>query len=242
MKKYFLLLIASTLITSIATAMDYGFPTAKAKSYLVVGIAGFKTGRDNPEDIYSSKIGKGSEDSGVWSHLETYSHKRIFKTVYLTHYSKDSELKAVINLALDSDGNCRSDLGLIFMVNSWGAKVSQRLARQYYEKCQTLPHLTVMIEGVSKPTPLSYTKSIYAYNCVNYYQLQSNLHGAPIANCKNILMPSEGSEKELFMNHIRVEWKASDLGRTLIDQFLSNKLDLTFVKDKYGVDYESDLD
>ena len=75
------------------------------------------------------------------------------------------------------------------------APKSKELALLYYEKCQTLPHLTIMIEGVSKPTPLPYIKSIRAFNCVNYYQPQSNLHSAPIANCKNKLMPNSGKEK-----------------------------------------------
>lgn len=237
-----LTVVASTLILSESHANTLEGPSAKSKKYLVVAIAGFKTGRDNPEDIMSSKIGKGSEVSGVWSYLEKNYHHRIFETVYLTHYSKDSELNSVLKLLEDKNGLCRKDLGMIFMVNSWGAKISQKLARQYFLKCQTLPHLTIMIEGVSKPTPLPYTKSILAFNCVNFYQLQSSLHGAPIANCHNILMPSDGSGSEVFMNHIRVEWYASDKGRTLINEFLNDKLGLTFVRELYDVDFTTDLE
>lgn len=241
MKKIILSLILAIITLLSVHADEIEVPTIKARSYVIVGIAGFKTSRNNAEDIYSSTLGKGAEASGVWSNLEEYTHKRIFKKAYLTHFSKDSELSSIIKLFQNNNGTCKAELGLILMANSWGAKMSQALAQLYYEKCQSLPHLTIMIEGVSKPTPFPYDKSIKAFNCVNFYQLQSKLHGAPIANCQNILMPPASDRDQWFMNHIRVEWYGSAKGIKTIEQYLDDKIGTMFVKDEYGIDFENEL-
>lgn len=244
MKKSIITIVLTIISLSmgVARAGQIALPIIKAKSYVVVGIAGFKTSRDNAEEIYSSTIGKGGEPSGVWTYLERFSHKRIFKKAYLTHFSNDSELNSLLRLFQNDDGTCKAEIGLILMVNSWGAKMSQTLARLYFEKCQTLPHLTIMIEGISKPTPFPYDKSILSFNCVNFYQLQSKLHGAPIANCQNILVQPASDRGQWFMNHIRVEWNASIEGRNIIARYLDNKIGAMFVKDEYGIDFDNELD
>ena len=70
MKKIILLSIMVLTITH-AWALESVEPTKHASSYLVVSISGFKTGRDksDSENIYSNKIGKNSEDSGVWTNI-----------------------------------------------------------------------------------------------------------------------------------------------------------------------------
>ena len=241
MKNLFLI---SLLIFNIsnAIAIDYTEPTTHAKSYLLVAVAGFKTGRDkaDSENIFSNKIGKDSEDSGVWSNINT-NHRKIFKTVYLSHYSKDSELESVLKLTEDSNGICKKDQGLIMMVNSWGAKVSQRLAGQYFKKCSILPHLTVLIDGVSKPTPFAYDKPILALNCLNYYQKSSKLQGTSIENCRNTELKFGDGKTDLFNAHIHAEWDASAKANTIVNDYLSGKLNVMFLRNLYGIDFRTGL-
>ena len=88
--------LVASLLSFNAFALDLEVPVEHKKSYLLVAVSGFKTGRDkaDSENIFSNKIGKGSEDSGVWSNINR-RHKKISNTVYLTHYSKNSENKAL---------------------------------------------------------------------------------------------------------------------------------------------------
>ncbi len=241
MKNLFLLPLMVFIINN-AFAAEFVEPSAHAKSYLLVAVSGFKTGRDkaDSENIFSNKIGKDSEDSGVWSNINT-SHKKIFKTVYLSHYSKDSELNSVLKLTEDSSGKCKKDQGLIMMVNSWGAKVSQKLAGLYLKKCGILPHLTILIDGVSKPTPFAYDKPILALNCINYFQKSSKLQGTSIENCKNNELTYGDGKTDLFNAHIHAEWDASSKAQRTINDYLSDKYPVMFVRDLYGVDYRNGL-
>ena len=234
------LLIALTLVGS-AFGADYVEPSAHADKYLLVAVSGFKTGRDKSEseDIFSNIVGKGSEASGVWTYMNI-NHEKIFKTVYLSHYSKDSELKSVMNLAVDEKGECKKKQGLIMMVNSWGAKMSQKLADMYLQKCGQLPNLTILIDGVSKPTPFAYDKPIRALNCVNFYQQSSTLKGTSIENCYNVLS-NYNTGSDLFNAHIHLEWDASKRGNSIIEQFLDGKLPVMFVRDIYQIDYRKGL-
>lgn len=215
-------------------------PLEHAKSYLVVGISGFRTGRDNPEDVLSKAIGKSFEPSGAWSNLNT-NNKKIYKNAYLTHFSKDSEINSVLKLIEDKDGHCKKDVGLIMMINSWGAKTSQKLAKSYLDKCGTLPYLSVLIEGVSKPTPFSYDKSLLTFNCVNYYQTLSKLRGGPIENCRNIELEHSGDGLDLFNGHIEAEWAGSASGQRTIEAYLNGELPVMFVRDQDGIDYRQGL-
>lgn len=241
MKKLFLLPLLVFTINNAFTS-EFIEPITHAKSYLLVAVSGFKTGRDkkDSENIFSNKIGKGSEDSGVWSNINT-SHKKIFKTVYLSHYSKDSELDSVLKLTEDSNGICKKEQGLIMMVNSWGAKVSQKLAKLYLKKCGILPHLTIIIDGVSKPTPFAYDKPILALNCINYFQKSSKLQGTSIENCKNIELTYGDGKTDLFNAHIHAEWDASGKARAIVNDYLSGKYSVLFLRDLYGVDYRNGL-
>ena len=225
-----------------AWALESVEPTKHASSYLVVSISGFKTGRDksDSENIYSNKIGKNSEDSGVWTNINIY-HPKIVKTVYLSHYSKDSELDSVMKLVVDESNNCKTDQGLIMMVNSWGAKISQRLAARYLKKCGILPNLTILIDGVSKPTPFAYNKSILSLNCVNFYQHSSKLHGNSIENCSNTELKYGDGKKDLFNAHIQAEWDASEKGASIIQSYLDGKLPVMFLRDLYYIDYRKGL-
>jgi hypothetical protein len=211
-------------------------PNKHAKSYLVVGISGFKTGRDNPSDISSRTVGKNSEPSGAWENLNT-TNINIYKNAYLTHYSKDSEINSVLKLLEDSNGNCKKDVRLIMMINSWGAKVSQKLAHKYHKKCGTLPYLSILIEGISKPTSISYKKSLLSFNCVNYYQTLSKLHGAPIENCKNIELDYRSNGMDLFTAHILTEWSGSARGQVIIEKYLDGTLPVMFTRDQDGIDF-----
>jgi hypothetical protein len=167
-------------------------------------------------------------------------HPKILKTAYLSHYSKDSELKSVMKLALDENGECKKNLGLIMMVNSWGAKMSQKLSDMYREKCGMLPHLTILIDGVSKPTPFAYNKPIRALNCVNFYQQSSKLQGTSIENCNNVLS-NYNTGSDLFNAHIHLEWDASKKGSGIIQQYLDEKYPVMFVRDFYQIDYKKGL-
>lgn len=237
---YFTLLFA---MTTHAWALDFEAPTLHSKKYLVVGVSGFKTGRDKEEtdNILSNLIGKGFEPSGAWENLPT-RHKKIFKNAYLTHFSSEREIDSVLSLILDENKECKKDVGLIMMINSWGAKTSQKLAKKYLEKCGTLPALSILIEGVSKPTPLSYDKPIMAFNCVNFYQRLSKLKGTAIANCHNNQIRYESDKMDLFMAHIHAEWDGSSKGQRIILDYLDEKLPVMFVRDLYGVSYQEGLE
>lgn len=241
MKTFILPIFLFTLMGN-AWSLDFDIPSEHAKKYLVVGVSGFKTGRDRSEseNILSNKIGKDSEPSGAWENLNT-RHKKILKNAYLTHYSTNAEIDSVIKLALDENGECLKDTGLIMMVNSWGAKTSQKLAQKFLKKCGQLPALTVLIEGVSKPSPIAYDKPIYSLNCVNFYQTDSSLHGAPIANCHNTKLSFPSDKTDLFNAHIHAEWKGSARGQEIIQDFLNERLSVTFVRDM-GIDTQKGLD
>lgn len=241
MKNLLQLLLFCLLIPN-SWAADFSEPVSHSKSYLLVAISGFKTGRDkaDSENIYSNKIGKGSEDSGVWTNINT-SHSKIFKTVYLTHYSKDSEVNSVLKLFEDGQGVCKKDQGLIMMVNSWGAKISQKLASLYLKKCGILPHLTILIDGVSKPTPFAYDKPIMAFNCINFYQRSSKLQGTSIENCKNRELSYNDAKIDLFYAHIHAEWDASSRAKLLIQDYLSGRLPVMFLREQDGIDYRIGL-
>ncbi len=241
MKKLKFVLIAGLLSLN-SYALDLEVPSAHKASYLLVAVSGFKTGRDkaDSENIFSNKIGKGSEDSGVWSNINK-RHKKISNTVYLTHYSKNSELDSVMRLTLDENGECKKSQGLIMMVNSWGAKMSQKLAERYLKKCGTLPDLTILVDGILKPTTAAYTDSILAFNCVNYYQLVSKLHGNTIENCKNHEV-GFNRKSDLFNAHIETEWYGSDKAQQLIEKYLNRELAPMFTKELYDIDYQKGLD
>ncbi len=238
------LLLLALLVASLnhALALDYVEPKTHSKSYLLVAVSGFKTGRDkaDSENIFSNKIGAGSEDSGVWSNMNV-SHKKISKTVYLSHYSKDSELSSVLKLTEDSSGKCSKDQGLIMMVNSWGAKMSQKLAASYLKKCGKLPDLTIIIDGVSKPTPFAYDKPILAFNCINFFQKSSKLQGAEIENCWNNEIKYNDGKPDLFNAHIHTEWDASSRAKIIINDYLNGKLPVMFIRDQIGIDFRSGL-
>ncbi len=222
-------------------ASDFTEPTKHAEKYLLVAVSGFKTGRNSSEEgnIFSNRIGKGFEESGVWDNMNTL-HPKIFKTVYLTHFSKNAELQEVMKLVTNDKGECKENQGLIMMVNSWGAKMSQKLASMYLKKCNRLPHLTIMIDGVSKPTPFAYDTPILAFNCMNFYQQSSNLQGAPIENCHNILSVYK-NERDLFYSHINLEWSASRKGYDIIQDYLNDKLPVMFARDLHHADYKKGL-
>ncbi len=223
-------------------ALEVDLPTTLPQSYVVVGVSGLKTGRskEDAHNIFSKELGPTMESSGAWNNLPT-RHKKIVRNAYLTHFSTDEEINAVLNLTLDQNNNCRENLGLIMLVNSWGAITSQKLAKQYLKKCKKLPLLTILIEGVSKPTPFPYRKSLLAHNCVNFYQTQSSLQGGSIENCKNYEIDYSSSSKSLFNTHIHAEWEGSEKGKVIIEDFMSGKLPLLFVKEIHGIDNETGL-
>lgn len=241
MKKIIFILLTTFLANAAHTA-NHEVPFSRPKQFVVIAVSGLKTGRDSGEElnIISNKIGKSMEPSGAWENLPTH-HKKILKNAYLTHFSTEDEIQSALRLLLDSEGSCLEDTGLILMVNSWGAITSQKLAAAYNKKCQKIPLLTVLIEGVSKPTPFAYKKSILAHNCINFYQTKSSLKGGPIANCKNHEFEYASSAKSLFNTHIHAEWDGSQKAKQIIEQYMDGKLPLYFVRDLYNVDTEAGL-
>ena len=233
------LLFALTFLSASAFALDY--PEKLPSRFVVIGISGLKTGRDDKEkeNIFSKKLGPTMEQSGAWDNLPT-THNKILKNAYLTHFSTSKEIDSALKLMLDENNKCLPDTGLILLVNSWGTINSQKLAQKYFKKCGQLPLLTVLIEGIAKPTPFAYNKSLFAFNCVNFYQSKSTLQGGPIENCHNVHLEYSG-EQSLYYSHIHAEWEGSEQGKKIIEQFMSGRLPLNFVKEQFGIDFDRGL-
>jgi hypothetical protein len=204
--------------------------------YVLVGVSGYKTIRDKKEakNIFSSRVDQSGQVSGAWENLNKGSANKIKERAFLTHYSSGAEIDAVLKLVEDR-GQCSQETGLIILANSWGTGTAQTLAKRYYEKCKTLVSLFVLIEGIAKPTFFSYTQPIWSFNCVNFYQNESTLHGAPIRNCVNNFLNYAGGESSFYEYHISAEWDGSTRGNRLIQEFLDEKMSPTFALDA-GID------
>jgi hypothetical protein len=203
-----------------------------SSEYIVVGVAGFQTFRSKheTENIFSSQIDTKGQSSGVWTYAPTrFDSNKILKTVYLTHFSNDREINSVIDLFLKEEKTCSNDRKMILIVNSWGAKVSQKLARRYEKKCHQLPFMTFMIEGISKPTISSFTEKLISENCINLFQIRGVLHGDKISNCQNILFTFPEYKKNkyetyvYFEPHVLTEWKGAELANMTIRDFLDDE-------------------
>jgi len=166
-----------------------------AKDYVVVGVAGFGTGRP----------GEGGQISGVHDFLPNTA----YAAYKLVHYAKDSELQEVIDEFKCTAGiQQKENLGLIIMANSWGAGNAVKLADMYSKQCGNLTELFVMIEGIGKFFDKK-TKSAKVKRCINYYQTKDIIRGNEMDGCENIDMTYSCTLVGGLYCHVEVEWNAS---------------------------------
>ncbi len=206
---------------------------------MLSGVSGFKTKKasESKKDIFSNTLGKNGQPSGVWEHLPD-NHERIAARVFLTHFEDKANLDKVVSLFVDKNGQCKKDLGLIILANSWGAWNANALGNSYFHKCGRLPDVFVMIDGITKPFFGTYTRPIWTYNCVNYFQTESELHGAAIGNCLNEEVRTGYSG--MADAHVALEWSASERASILVKKYLDHELLPHWTKNE-GVNYLKDL-
>jgi len=205
-----------------------------SKQFYVVGVAGFDTQKKYPDDLESNLVAEGSELAGPWLFLPTKKlSPLIVDSFYLTHFSDESQLQQVLN-HLKNDGQCRADLGLIIVGNSWGVHNTQRLAEMYQQQCGRLVDLVISIDGVAKPMPTPFRSILPAQKCLNFYEKDSFIHGSPLKNCKNFslqqidqLSKSDPSFYSRIIpldeSHVGIEWEGSILSYNLINDYLRDQ-------------------
>lgn len=194
-----------------------------AEKFVVVGVAGFKTMKptDQATNILSSEHCQTCDPSGAWTNLPRIG-ARIHQRVFLAHSATLKELDAVIGLFQNRNQVCNKNLGMIIMANSWGAAVANRLAKRFQATCDKRVEFFVLVDGILKPTTLSYRSSLAAKSCLNIYQRVSTLHGGPIANCENIdLMEGQPKTGGLYEGHLEIEWRGTELGARAIEDILN---------------------
>jgi hypothetical protein len=181
-----------------------------AKDYVVVGISGFGTNRS----------AKNSQDSGAHNNLP-YSGN-IYKRIELVHNASNKEMLKVLNLFNCKNGKKRQNIGFLIMVNSWGARKANQLAKQFEKKCGEKVDAFYMIDGVSKPLG-AYSKKPSANKCYNYYQTKGLVRGNEIIGCKNKNLTQKCGNAGGIECHILTEWEGTYMARShMIDNFLSN--------------------
>lgn len=172
---------------------------AFAKDYIVVGVAGFAT----------KKEGRG-QPSGVHDNLPTRA-SNIRQSFKLVHFSKKAELQEVIDQFDCIDGKQREpNLGLIVMINSWGAGNGFKLTQMYQEQCGRIADAAYLVDGVSKPIG-PFSKAPIAKKCVSYYQTKGAVHGKAIEGCysEDYTNRCEKLGYGPIQCHIAVEWWGS---------------------------------
>lgn len=165
-------------------------------------------------------MASNSEKSGVWSYLPN-NHSKIYRSIYLTHFSSQNEIDQTINL-FTQNNSCEPKLGLIIIANNWGAEVGRRLADKYFKTCNRMADMFFMIDGIKKPTILPYSNQIISNNCINYYQQESFIHGETINNCLNISVKTN-KPNTLMKAHVSIEWVASRKINQIIYQYFDQK-------------------
>lgn len=181
-----------------------------AKEFIVVGISGFATKRD----------GKG-QPSGVHDHLPIHS-KFVRNYFKLVHFSKKSELQEVIDQFNCRDGKqTENNLGLILMINSWGAKNGERLAQMYFDQCSQKAEVAYIIDGVAKPIG-AFGKAPIAKKCFSFYQTKGAVRGKAIEGChsEDYTEKCERAGLGPVQCHISVEWWGSQRAEREINNSL----------------------
>ena len=168
--------------------------------YILVGVSGFGTGED----------GEG-QPSGAHDNLPILAN--VAETYRLTHGGPSEKLDEVMaNFQCQAGHQKAENLGLIIMANSWGAGKATKLAKRYAEECGQEVELFVMVDGINKPIPTSFSKTPKARRCINYYQRSSTLKGNEIKGCENHDLSYQCQSGGLAHCHIEVEWAGTGLG------------------------------
>ncbi|GAB4011951.1 MAG: hypothetical protein Fur0010_07190 [Bdellovibrio sp.] len=168
----------------------------QAKDYIVVGVAGFAT----------KKEGRG-QPSGVHDHLPIHS-KNVRQYFKLVHFSNKKELQEVVD-QFDCREGVQPDknLGLILMINSWGAGNGEKLAEMYFKQCGRKADVVYLIDGVAKPIG-PFKRAPIAHKCFSFYQTKGVVHGEAINGCEstNYTEQCEHNNYGPIQCHIAVEW------------------------------------
>lgn len=200
----FLILLSQLLSSGVALSQQ------QANSYIVVGISGFGTRRpDNPW-----------QPSGAHENLPFVS--AVEKTYRLVHYSKKKEVDEVLeNFRCSGASQGRPNLGLILVINSWGAGLGDKLARRYEKECGTKADVVVLVDGVAKPVG-AFSKKIPSKQCLNYYQTKGLVRGRSIEGCdnKNLTRECERYGYGPVQCHIYVEWEGTSRAQRLLEALL----------------------
>lgn len=180
------------------------------KCFILVGVSGFGTNEEG-----------NAQPSGAHDNLPF--EQEIAATYKITHGAKNKRLDEVL-----APFNCKegkqgqSQLALIIMANSWGAGKATKLARRYQKQCGKVAELFVMVDGINKPLPTSFSQRPPALRCVNYYQDYSTLHGREIQGCENHNLRDSCQSGGMANCHITVEWEGTAEGADLISRTIRN--------------------
>lgn len=173
---------------------------SEAKEYVVVGVSGFGTRKE--ENAW--------QPSGAHENLPYYGNIRA--RFELVHYAKNPELENILNEFNCREGKSDPNLGLLIIANSWGSGKAHKLAKMYQRKCGDLVDAFYLVDGVSKPIG-AFNKDIPAKVCKNYYQTRGAVRGTAVRNCENTNMTNEcdpnGAESAVQC-HIFVEWEGTE--------------------------------
>lgn len=189
---------------------EKAYSTTAPESYIVVGVSGFGTRR--PENAW--------QPSGAHENLPLVSS--VEKTYRLVHFAKKSELDEVMDEFSCSKGKqARDGLGLVLVINSWGAGVAHKLAVRYHKECGRLVDHVVLVDGVAKPVG-PFRKSFPTLSCLNFYQTKGVIRGRAIDGCKNQnLTPlCEQQGRGAIDCHIYVEWEGTARARAILENTL----------------------
>lgn len=177
---------------------------AFAKDYVLVGVSGFGTRR--AENAW--------QPSGAHENLPYAGYKRF----ELVHYSKKSELQAVVDeFKCTYKKASRPNLGLIIMANSWGSGKAIKLSKMFEKQCDETADLFVMVDGFKKPF-LPQGRKPVAKRCINYYQTKGLIRGKSIKGCNNNDLTKKLCPKGVggIECHIKVEWSGTARGSKII--------------------------
>lgn len=179
-------------------------------SYIAVGISGFGTRR--AENAW--------QPSGAHENLPNSSS--IGQTYCLVHFANKAEIDQVMDHFKCHKGKQgEQGLGLVLVINSWGAGVGHKLAMRYQKECGRLVDQVVIVDGVAKPVG-PFSKSFPTLNCLNFYQTKGLVRGREIKGCSNHnLTPlCQARGYGPVECHIMVEWEGTARAQAILEQTL----------------------
>ncbi len=200
----FLLALSTLLSPGVALSQQ------QPNSYIVVGISGFGTRRPD----------KPWQPSGAHENLPLVS--AVEKSYRLVHYSKKKEVDEVLeNFRCRGGRQGSQDLGLVLVINSWGAGLGYKLASRYEKECGRKTDVVVLVDGVAKPIG-AFSKRIPSKQCLNYYQTKGLVRGRSIEGCdnKNLTQECERFGYGPVQCHIYVEWEGTSRAQRLLEALL----------------------